>query len=354
VTATLNLDEIRQAAADIARSATLVRIRPERIESYAASLPLERVRAPELDPATHYLREPAGTLAYLVQLDAINFGSGYFPWLRKREGMSGYFTVAASLKDAFEARGPLSAADLSALTPAECARIFGQADWLNEATAELMELFARALNDLGTYVSSEFDGSFAGLVESADASAERLVGVLAEGMPFYRDVPFYKRAQLTSADLATAGVASFDDLDRLTIFADNLVPHVLRVDGVLEYHADLLARINREELIASGSVEEREIRGCALHAVELIAGALRTRWSRIASLAPAERGEPANDDSAFTSPASAERDEPAERDNGDSPGVAVTAMQLDYLLWNRGQEPAYKAIPRHRARTVYY
>ena len=35
-------------------------------------------------------------------------------------------------------------------------------------------------------------------------------------------------------------------------------------------------------------------------------------------------------------------------------GEAVTSMQLDYVLWNRGQEPAYKARPRHRTRTVFY
>ena len=55
------------------------------------------------------------------------------------------------------------------------------------------------------------------------------------------DVPFYKRAQLTAADLSLAfdgkGLGSFEDLDQLTIFADNLVPHVLRVDKVLLYEA---------------------------------------------------------------------------------------------------------------------
>jgi transposase len=30
------------------------------------------------------------------------------------------------------------------------------------------------------------------------------------------------------------------------------------------------------------------------------------------------------------------------------------AMGLDYLLWNRGQQPYYKARPRHRTRTVFY
>ncbi len=302
------LDEVRRASAEIAANARLVRIRHDRIAAYASGLPLEQVRAPQLDAETHYLKDADGTLAYLLQLDAINFGSGYFPHLRKRVGLSGCFTVAASWKDHFEAHGPMSAHRLQQLTQNDCARIFGQEPRPDPAIGELMGLFARALRDLGEYVDRTCNASFRKLVENASGSAEQLVGILA-AMPFYQDVPFYKRAQLTAADLATAGVATFSDLERLTIFADNLVPHVLRLDGVLDYDADLLARINREDLIPADSQEEREMRGCAVHAVELIREVL---------------------------------------------GNAVTAMQLDYLLWNRGQLPAYKAIPRHRARTVYY
>ena len=300
------LDEVRAHAAAVAGSARFVSIDHARLEAYATSLPLAQARAPGLDPATHYLGEPDGTLAYVVTLDAINFGSGYFPHLRKRAGLSGYFTVASSLKDLFETHGPLSAAELQATTPADCARVFGQS--LDDpAIAELMTLFARALNDLGGYVARRFDASFRQLVDAADGSAENLATLLAE-MPFYADRGFYKRAQLTAADLATAGVADFSDLDRLTIFADNLVPHVLRVDGVLRYAPGLLERINREELIPAGAAEEQEIRACALHAVELIRAVVGS----------------------------------------------VTSMQLDYLLWNRGQQPAYKAQPRHRTRTVFY
>jgi hypothetical protein len=149
------------------------------------------------------------------------------------------------------------------------------------------------------------------------------VGLLAE-MPFFRDierygafdVPFFKRAQLTAADLALAfdgkGWGRFDDLDRLTIFADNLVPHVLRVDGVLEYDRPLLDTISAGELVPAGSDEEIEIRAVGLHAVELLTAECRRQ------------------------------------------GRDLTPMQLDYLLWNRGQAPAYKAIPRHRTRTVFY
>ena len=60
----------------------------------------------------------------------------------------------------------------------------------------------------------------------------------------FDDRGFFKRAQLVPSDLALAGMARFRDLDRLTIFADNLVPHVLRVDGVLVYDPRLAARID--------------------------------------------------------------------------------------------------------------
>ena len=105
------------------------------------------------------------------------------------------------------------------------------------------------------------------------------MSVLAE-MPFYQDVGFYKRAQLTAADLSVAHVAAFADLDRLTIFADNLVPHVLRVDGILRYEPGLLAAHRPEELIPSGSAEEVEIPRLRAYAVELIAARCADAESR--------------------------------------------------------------------------
>lgn len=316
------LDQVRARCAEVAGRGRYVQVERDRIAAYAASLPLERIVCPALDPATHYLGHGDDTAAFLLTLDAINFGSGYFPRLKKRPGMSGYFTVAASLNDHYRAHGPFSAEELTALTAGDCARIFGQ-ELADPAIAELMARFATALGDLGRFLLERYAGSYRRLVEAAGESAERLAELLS-AMPYFNDVqtydglevPFFKRAQLSAADLTLAfdgqGLGRFTDLDRLTIFADNLVPHVLRVDGVLAYDAGLLARIDREELISAGSAEEVEIRACAVHAVELIGSALR------------------------------------------GAGHPVTSHQLDYLLWNRGQEPYYKARPRHRARTVYY
>lgn len=316
------LHDVRTGCARVAQQATHVHIDRAALPAYARALPREQLRLPALDPQYHYLGHGDGTVAFVLTLDAINFGSGYFPHLRKRPGLSGYFTVAASLTDHFRRQGPFSAEALTQLTAAHCTDLFDQENG-NAVVAELMSLFAQALNDLGRHVLERWQGRFPGLVEAAGHSAARLVELLA-AMPFFRDVeaygtlrvPFYKRAQLTAADLAlafgNAGPGRFADLDQLTLFADNLVPHVLRVDGVLVYEQGLAERIDREELLAAGSAEEVEIRACAVHAVELLVEELRRA------------------------------------------GQAVTAMQLDYLLWNRGQQPAYKARPRHRTRTVSY
>lgn len=311
-------DEIRSACAEVARRARSVRLDEEALEAYAAGLEPASISSPVYDAEHHFSGDPETMLAFNITLDAINFGSGYFPFLHKRPGMSGYFTVASSLKDFFERQGPLSASDLSALTPERTARIFGQ-DLKDPLRAELMRHFTEALHELGSYLDERFGGSFIQLVEAAGGSAERLAELLT-AMPYFQDVadyeglsvPLYKRAQITPSDLALAfggeGWGAFDDLDRLTIFADNLVPHVLRVDGVLRYSRELEGQIERGEPVRAGSLEEIEIRAVALHAVERLADGI--------------------------------------------PGA--TPRALDVYLWNRGQGSAYKAVPRHRTRTVFY
>jgi len=316
------LERIREAAAAVAARARFVRIDAERLSALAAGLACVPAEVSHLDPAHHGLGGADATLAYVVTLDAINFGSGWFPYLRKRDGLSGYFTIAGGLRERFERKGAWSATELCALAPGELASLFGQDPGVPEVV-ELMGLFARALRDLGAFLVERHAGRFAGPIEQALGSAARLVEILAQ-MPLYRDVarydglevPFYKRAQLTAADLAAAfrgeGPGRFHDLERLTLFADNLVPHVLRREGVLRYDDDLARRIDAEVPIPAGSAEEVEIRACAVHAVELCAAELR----------------------GFGRPAS--------------------ACRIDFALWNRGQRPEFKAHPRHRTRSTYY
>ena len=286
-------DQVRQACRSIAESARFVSIDLERLAE------LEPGPPPELDPERHYLEGSREDVAdYMLVLDSVNFGSGWFPTLRKRPDLSGYFTVAAALADRWRSAGPWLPDELRALTGADVAAVLGQ-----EPGHELMGLYAEALRDLGRFLGAR---RALDLVRDSDGSAESFASMLAAGMPFFDDRGFWKRAQIAANDLALAGVAEFSDLDRLTIFADNLVPHVLRVDGVLRYDPALAARIDAGELLPPGD-EEREIRACAVHACELIAAR-----------------------------------------------VGMPAREIDTALWNKGQAPKYKAIPRHRTRTVFY
>jgi hypothetical protein len=286
-------DRVRAHGARIAAEARSVRVDPDALEALAAGPP------PQLDPQRHYLEGPAADVAdYLLVLDTVNFGSGWFPTLRKRAGSSGYFTVAWALADRWRAGAPWSPAQLRTIRTEEVADTLGQ-----RHDHELMALYAQALRELGRFLAGR---RALDVVAQTRGSALRLAEILATSMTMWHDHGFYKRAQIAGSDLALGGVADFSDLEALTIFADNLVPHVLRCEGVLVYAERLAAHIDAGRLLRPGT-QEREIRGCAVHACALIA----------------QRS-------------------------------AMTERDIDNALWYRGQRPEYKARPRHRCRTVYY
>lgn len=317
---------IRSRCAEVTRRATSVHIDDVALHRFAESLASDRSAGVNLDPARDVEGDEYERLAFLVALDAINFGSGWFPLLRKKDGMSGYRTIAAACRERFESEGAWSGELLRTATPDSMASLLGQdidGPLKDHGVAELMGLYARAWRDLGDWLAREHADRFDHFVEAAEFSAERMVLDLSK-MPFYQDVvgyselevPFYKRAQITVADLNQAfgsgRFGRFNDLDQLTLFADNLVPHVLRCEGVLVYARDLERKIESEVLLVVGMPAEVEIRAVALEAVERLVGEL----GRL--------------------------------------GSSTTACELDGRLWNAGQAKEVKARPRHRARSTYY
>ncbi len=306
-------NEVRAACAMVAARARCVQVDEGAIEAYAAALPAPG--PPEPDPRLQLPgADREARAAFAVCLDAINFGSGWWPTIRKRPGHSGFFTIAAALADRFRATGPWPAATLAELSAAEVAATLGQ-----DPEHPLIAQFAASLRDVGTHLLAEHRASFAAAVDSAAPSAPALAGLFATWEAFadvsvYRApdaalrVPFFKRAQLLAADLDRAGVIRLEGLDHLTAFADNLVPHVLRLDGVLRLDPELEARIEAERLLVHDSPEEVELRAAAVNAVEALAAARP-------DLSPAE---------------------------------------IDTALWNRGREPRYKARPRPRCRNTAY
>jgi hypothetical protein len=283
------IDHVRASCRAIAEDARQVRIVTGALDHVQAG------PVPVLDPADHYLEgSRQDVAAYILVLDAVNFGSG---WFHELPGL-GYTSVARALAERWRRDGPLDARALRAMDRDAVAVLIGQ-----PAAYELVGLYAAALRELGTWLG---DRTALDVVRDAEPSAARLAGTLAAGMPMWHDSGFLKRAQIAASDLALAGVATFTDLDRLTAFADNVLPQVLRHDGVLELDPGLAARIDRGELLEAGPAE-RELRACAVHACELLAARL-----------------------------------------------GLSPRELDNVLWTRGQGPGYAATPAHRTRSTFY
>lgn len=288
-------DQVRRHCAAVARDARQVRIDLDAPTATAT----EGVAG--LDPAQHFLEgDPEAVARYVLILDAINFGSGWFPTLRGDGPGTGTNTMTRRLTRDTRRRGaPWTPGELKRLTAAHVAELLGE-----DPGHPLMGLYAESLRQLGAFIG---EGGGLDVIERAGDSAAQLAAALAGGMPSFADPGFFKRAQITSNDLVLAGVADFGDVDELTVFADNLLPHVLRLDGVLVYAEPLAARIDAGQPLPPRSNAEIEIRGCAVHACEALAARL---------------------------------------------GVAPRV--LDNWLWNRGQHPPYSTRPPHLTQTLAY
>src|SRR5690242_7683517 len=167
-------DEVRAHCAQVAWSARSVTIDDAALEAYAAE-----PRA-TLDPELHVFDGPPEELArHMLTIDAVNFGSGWFPTLRKADGRSGYATITAALTERARREGPWTNAQLRALDTAAVADALGQ-----RRDHALMALYAQALRALGGWLGER--GAL-DAVDEAGGSAEAFASALAAGMAMFRD-----------------------------------------------------------------------------------------------------------------------------------------------------------------------
>ncbi len=180
------------------------------------------------------------------------------------------------------------------------------------------------LREVGAVLAARWQGEAATLVRAADHSAARLVALVTAELPGFRDhaifqgwpIYLYKRAQIFVGDVwgsfEGAGLGRFDDIEQLTMFADYRIPQLLRAEGVLEYNTRLASIVDLCRELPSGSDLEIELRACSIHAVERLRDALAER------------------------------------------GFAISALELDWILWNVGEERQGVLQPHHRTLTIYY
>lgn len=323
------VSRVRSTTARVLAESTHVTIDPAAVAALASSLHSSLLKPILWDEGgMHYFADAfAGgplTAQYIFVLDALNWCFWPTPELE-------YDHLARSLKAAIEADAEAFSADRLACISAATASAFFLPLELPEA-----EERAAKLRELGAALRAHFGGQALNMVKAAHNSAVALVDLVVQHLPGFRDsavyrgrqVFFYKRAQILVADVwaaygaheqigAAASPAAFPDMGRLTTFADYRVPQLLRAvpsvaAPVLRYAPALAARVAAREELPAGSEEECEIRAATVQAVE----ALREQLAAL--------------------------------------GRPLLSVQIDWLLWQRGEVARHELPPHHRVRTVFY
>lgn len=310
----------------VVENAHHVRLNLPVLDSLARKWVDQPFQVPGWDEPIHWRGTPEQTLHYVLLLDALNFcfwvDPGQIRWEVDYQGQTfnGYKALSVALRRALEEGVTLTKAEtLAELSSEQLAHILR-----GKGQIPMLEQRLEHANQVGRSLLDLWQGEFARAVTSCQGSALALTALIARDFPCFhdvshfqgRDIPLYKRAQITVVDIAGSlnfqGYGEFSDLDQLTAFADYKIPQVLRALGIMEYSQDLAERVDRQQLMPPGSAEEVEIRAAMVWAVELIRRAM------------ADLGRP------------------------------LMAYELDWFFWNLGQTQLPEEKPYHRVRTVYY
>jgi hypothetical protein len=212
--------------------------------------------------------------------------------------------------------------------------------WLRRVTTDdLRELFrggngelqllderAAILRDVGETLRASYDGRFSNVVTAASQrlydDGNGFLEVLVRDFPRFADVAeydgdtvrFWKLAQLSVwiLEASLPGGTGFADLDRLTAFADYIVPATLRILGITRYSDELETAVREGHRLEAGSSWEVEIRAHTIYACDELC-------RRINELRP--------------------------------PELQVIVPQVDARLWVPFHRTHY---PHHLTRTVFY
>lgn len=226
-------------------------------------------------------------------------------------------TAAVKFDDSGCGPDPLDPVWWSTLSESELAEVLG-------GQLPEMQERARLVREIGVSISSTWGCLVTNMIVAAGGSACKLVDLVTSSFAGFRDACIYrgrqifllKRAQIFVADvwgmLNGKGLGSFDDMDELTMFADYRVPQLLRDAGVMVYSDHLTAIVDSCTELLAGSEEETQIRCATVHAVELLTQALKKKGGRVFS------------------------------------------VQVDWLLWQKGESQRLSLRPHHRTRTIFY
>ncbi|POM58480.1 UPF0553 family protein [Phytophthora palmivora] len=314
---------VRESTARVVQRANHVKIDTAAVDRLAIKLG-DKLKSDEQNLVTwdsgdfHYFEdvEQDGPLTcqYVFVLDALNFC--FWP----TENME-YEHLARGLKTALmNDPHALDAKNLVTVTNETVE------SWFHPFTPPQLDERRRKVQEVGQVLQHFFNGQALNLIKQANFSAVEAIRLVLANFPGFRDhavykgeqVHFYKRAQILVGDVWAAygrrisGIASFHDIGKLTMFADYRVPQVLRPEGVMVYSSELAQLVDHKAEIPAGSEMELEVRAATIQAVEMIHKKMVSQGHRL------------------------------------------EVIELDWLLWQIGEDRKEELLPHHRTWSIYY
>ncbi|RDI85713.1 hypothetical protein Vi05172_g4528 [Venturia inaequalis] len=287
----------------------------------------------ELHPKT----KDEAAVNFIFTIDLLNFSFWSYKDVNERFAVAyrgkkwtGYWSLVAALQRALDTGVPITSPsfwhDENACTDDILKSVFQS---INDEVIPMFDKRVAILREAAEVLCIKYDGSVLALLENAKFSSARLVNLLARDFPSFRDefqfedrkVRFLKRAQIFVADVWAAfegeGWGRFDDIDKITMFADYRIPQMLHIMGCMLFSPPLERDIRKQIAIKSGSTWEIELRGCSIWCVEMI----RQEIIKI------------------------------------DPKANVNAILIDFFLYDTMKEvesAGEEQIPHHRTRSIFY
>jgi len=154
--------------------------------------------------------------------------------------------------------------------------------WRGNVEIAMIDERVKILNEIGRVLLEKFDGKFSNVIKKANKDTIKLIEIILQNFPHFRDnevykskrIYFNKRVQALVEGIGSLfseyGVGELENLSSITALADYIIPNFLRHLGIFEYQKNLIRKIDHKIELKKGSQEEIEIRAGTIWAVELI------------------------------------------------------------------------------------
>lgn len=325
----------------------------------------------------HPKAKDESTVDFVFTMDLLNFSfwseekddSKRFCIEYRGKRWTGYWSLVAALQRALDEKIPITTPDFwideEQCTDELLRHVF------RSATDEEIPLFqerVQCLREAGEVLCNEFGGSFVNCIDDANFSAAGLVNLLTENFACFRDetrfngkrVRLFKRAQILVADLWACfdgeDFGEFNDIDKITMFADYRIPQMLHQLGCLRLSPPLENHIRDLKMIPAGSNWEIELRGTSIWCVELIKREIEKRHPEVKSAG--HKGITASEENT-PQDSETEAEVEGEKVKAEKPSktYGINAILIDFFLYDTMknlEEEHNESIPHHRTRSIWY